>query len=82
MKTSFIGSNAYIQLHGMNEGAWYQTGESPNSSARYCYDYSENELGQFVPIIKQAKREGKKCRYISTIILMVVGQRMPSVSKR
>ncbi len=82
MKTPFIGSNAYIRLHGRNEGAWYahapkaQTsitsthvngakatyaaGESPNGSARYCYDYSENELAQFIPIIKQANREGKK----------------------
>ena len=59
-KTPFIGSNAYIRLHGRNEGAWYTTGDSPNGSARYCYDYSENELSQFVPIIKQAKREGKK----------------------
>ena len=82
MKTPFIGSNAYIRLHGRNEGAWYahapkaQTsitsthanrakatyaaGESLNGSARYCYDYSDEELAQFVPIIKQAKREGKK----------------------
>ena len=82
MGTPFIGSNAYIRLHGRNEGAWYahapkaQTsitsthangakatytvGESPNGSARYCYDYSDEELAQFVPIIKQAKREGKK----------------------
>jgi len=60
MKTPFIGSNAYIRLHGRNEGAWYAAGESLNGSARYCYDYSENELSQFVPIIKQAKREGKK----------------------
>lgn len=60
MKTPFIGSNAYIRLHGRNEGAWYAVGESLNGSARYCYDYSENELTQFVPIIKQAKREGKK----------------------
>ena len=82
MKTPFIGSNAYIRLHGRNEGAWYahapkaQTsitsthanrakatyaaGESLNGSARYCYDYSENELAQFILIIKQAKREGKK----------------------
>lgn len=60
MKTPFIGSNAYIRLHGRNEGAWYTTGDSPNGSARYCYDYSENELAQFVPIIKQAKQEGKK----------------------
>lgn len=60
MKTPFIGSNAYIRLHGRNEGAWYAVGESLNGSARYCYDYSENELTQFVPIIKQAKQEGKK----------------------
>ena len=60
MKTPFVGENAYIRLHGRNARAWYATGDSPNGSARYCYDYSENELAQFVPIIKQAKREGKK----------------------
>ena len=82
MKTPFMGTNAYIRLHGRNEGAWYahapkaQTSitsthandakatytveESPNGSTRYCYDYSENELAQFVPIIKAAGREGKK----------------------
>lgn len=59
-KTPFIGSNAYIRLHGRNEGAWYAAGDTPNGSTRYCYDYSENELAQFVPIIKQAKQEGKK----------------------
>ena len=58
--TPFIGDNAYIRLHGRNEGAWYAAGESLNGSARYCYDYSENELSQFVPVIKQAKGEGKK----------------------
>ena len=80
--TPFIGSNAYIRLHGRNEGAWYahapkvQTsitsthangakatytaGESLNGSARYCYDYSDEELAQFIPIIKTAGREGKK----------------------
>ena len=82
MKTPFIGNNAYIRLHGRNEGAWYAhapkaqmsitsthangakatyaTGDTPNGSARYCYDYSENELAQFIPIIKAAGREGKK----------------------
>lgn len=59
-KTPFIGSNAYIRMHGRNEGAWYAAGDTPNGSTRYCYDYSENELAQFVPIIKQAKQEGKK----------------------
>ena len=82
MGTPFIGKNAYIRLHGRNEGAWYayvpkvQTSiisahangakatytveESPNGSVRYCYDYSDEELAQFVPIIKAAEREGKK----------------------
>ena len=82
MKTPFIGNNAYIRLHGRNEGAWYahapkvQTSitsahangakatytarETPNGSDRYCYDYSDEELAQFVPIVKAAVREGKK----------------------
>ena len=82
MKTPFIGNNAYIRLHGRNEGAWYahapkvQTSiisnhangekatyaveKSPNCSDRYCYDYSDEELAQFVPIIKAVGREGKK----------------------
>ena len=59
-KTPFIGNNAYIRLHGRNANAWYAASESPNGSTRYCYDYSENELSQFVPIIKAAVREGKK----------------------
>ncbi len=75
--TPFVGSNAYIRLHGRNANAWYahapkaQTSitsthanarysESPNGSARYCYDYSDSELSQFVPIIKTALWEGKK----------------------
>ena len=60
MKTPFIGSNAYIRLHGRNERAWYAAGGSPNGSARYCYDYSDDELAHFVPIIKAAVGEGKK----------------------
>lgn len=80
--TPFIGSNAYIRLHGRNANAWYAhapkaqpsiisthangakatyaAGDSSNGSARYCYDYSDNELSQFVPIIRAAVREGKK----------------------
>ena len=82
MGTPFIGVNAYIRLHGRNEGAWYahapkvQTSitfahangakatytarETPNGSDRYCYDYSDEELAQFIPIVKAAGREGKK----------------------
>ena len=58
--TPFIGDNAYIRLHGRNEGAWYAVGESPNGSARYSYDYSDDELSLFLPIIKEAQNEGKK----------------------
>lgn len=60
MGTPFVGGNAYIRLHGRNAGAWYAAEESPNGSARYCYDYSDGELAQFVPIIEQARREGKR----------------------
>ena len=46
--------------HANGAKATYTAGESPNGSARYCYDYSDDELAQFVPIIKAAGREGKK----------------------
>lgn len=74
MGTPFIGSNAYIRLHDRNEGAWYQTRETPNGSVRYCYDYSENELAQFVPIIKAGKTGREKKvhfkRFNSSITLL------------
>ncbi len=60
MKTPFIGNNAYIRLHGRNANAWYATDASPNGSARYCYDYSENELKKFVPVVQVASEEGRK----------------------
>ena len=88
VNTPFIGSNAYIRLHGRNEGAWYAsaqkgqreqaartavtstnangaktmglTGEGANGSARYCYDYSDEELAQFIPVVLKAGREGRK----------------------
>ncbi len=31
-----------------------------NGSARYCYDYSDEELEKFVPVVKQAMNEGKR----------------------
>ena len=43
-----------------SEKATYAVKKSPNFSDRYCYDYSDEELAQFVPIIKAAGREGKK----------------------
>ncbi len=49
-----------ISTHANGAKATFSTGESKNGSARYCYDYSDNELSQFVPIIKAAVKEGKK----------------------
>ncbi len=65
VNTPFIGSNAYIRLHGRNEEAWYahasKVNEEPqSSSARYCYDYSDDELAQFLPVVIKAGGEGKK----------------------
>ena len=49
-----------ISAQANGEKETYRVEKSPNGSARYCYDYSDNELAQFVPIIKAADREGKK----------------------
>ncbi len=59
-KTPFVGSSAYIRLHGRNANAWYSAGDSPNGSARYDYEYSDSELESFVPVINQALAEEKK----------------------
>ena len=59
-KTPFIGSNAYIRLHGRNASAWYASGTTPNGSGRYRYDYSDAELAEFVPVISEARSEGKQ----------------------
>ena len=58
-KTPFVGSSAYIRMHGRNENAWYNA-EGQNGSSRYCYEYSDDELSSFVPIVRQANGEGKK----------------------
>lgn len=58
--TQFVGKQAYIRLHGRNANAWYCNDNSPNGSSRYNYDYSDNELLQFVDIIKAAIIEGRK----------------------
>lgn len=50
IQSPFIGDNAYIRLHGRNENAWY-AGEG---SARYNYDYSDQELQSFVPVIQSS----------------------------
>ena len=59
-KSPFIGQIAYIRLHGRNAEAWYSDDSGNNSSARYDYEYSEEEISKFVPIIHTATKEGKK----------------------
>lgn len=54
----FIGPIGYVRLHGRNAAAWYS--DSPNGSSRYTYDYSQEELEQFVPVVNHGRRAGKK----------------------
>lgn len=65
--TPFIGDLAYIRLHGRNADAWYavlkdsdEAADGDAGSARYRYDYSTDELSQFVPVINEAMNVGKK----------------------
>ncbi len=59
--SQFIGPQAYIRLHGRNEKAWYADNSTPqNSGSRYDYDYSEQEISEFVPVIKTAKKENRR----------------------
>ena len=58
--TSPSGSLFYLRLHGRNADAWYADTNTPNGSARYTYDYSDNELKEFVPVIKNVIITGKK----------------------
>ena len=61
--TPFIGDLAYIRLHGRNADAWYavlKDSDGDTGSARYRYDYSADELSQFVPVINEAMNAGKK----------------------
>ncbi len=55
--SQFIGPNAYIRLHGRNADAWYATS---TGSTRYDYNYSDEELKQFLPVIDYAVKEGRK----------------------
>ena len=59
-KTPFFSASAYIRLHGRNADAWYSDNSQNNGSARYCYDYSEEELQSFVPVIQNATAKVKK----------------------
>lgn len=62
MQTPFIGPIAYIRLHGRNENGWYAgTGNitSSKDTPRYDYEYAEDELKFFIPVIQKAQNEGK-----------------------
>ena len=60
LRTPFVGTSAYIRMHGRNQNAWYVKDDAPdNGAARYKYDYSAAELESFVPIVQTALREGK-----------------------
>ena len=50
----------YLRLHGRNANAWYADTTTPNGSARYDYNYSDNELKEFVPVIQNVILTGKK----------------------
>ena len=60
LKTPFIGPEAYIRLHGRNEKGWYARTSSGEETKRYDYEYSQEELDSFVPIIKKAQEEGRR----------------------
>ena len=50
----------YLRLHGRNANAWYADTATPNGSARYDYNYTDNELKEFVPVIQNVILTGKK----------------------
>ena len=62
IKAPFIGPLAYIRLHGRNEAAWYNAAgdASQNGSSRYTYNYSDEELADFLPVIRSAIISGKR----------------------
>lgn len=60
IKTPFIGTNAYIRMHGRNENGWYARTNYGEETKRYDYEYSIEELKSFIPIIKTAQNEGRQ----------------------
>ncbi len=53
-------SNFYLRLHGRNADAWYASDNSTNGSSRYTYDYSDQELSEFVPVIQNVILTGRQ----------------------
>lgn len=56
----------YVRMHGRNQNAWYADNSSSgniqgnNGSARYDYDYSDEELTKFEPVIVEQLQKKKK----------------------
>ena len=52
----------YLRLHGRNADAWYASSgpENPNGSSRYTYDYTDQELSEFVPVIQNVILTGRQ----------------------
>ena len=50
----------YLRLHGRNADAWYASDNSPNGSSRYTYDYTDQELSEFVPVIQNVILTGRQ----------------------
>ena len=49
---------AYFRFHGRNRENWLKKGIP--TSLRYAYSYSDEELREFVPALKEADRQAKK----------------------
>lgn len=49
---------AYFRFHGRNAGNWLK--KNIETSLRYAYSYSDEELHSFVPAIKEADRQAKE----------------------
>lgn len=49
------GDNAYMRFHGRNAKNWYGT----NSRERYEYNYSDDELSAYVPVLKSISEKSR-----------------------
>jgi uncharacterized protein YecE (DUF72 family) len=47
------GPTAYVRLHSRNAGRWYRSGEE-----RYDYDFSDEEMGEWITDLRRQHREG------------------------
>lgn len=55
-----LPTSFYLRLHGRNADAWYASDNSPNGSSRYTYDYTDQELSEFVPVIQNVILTGRQ----------------------